>query len=279
MPKTYENLIQTREVALAIEQLLVAPYGTTWDATRIYLNSAVPTGFTHLGAVVEDTPQLTIGRERFQLQTGIPRVLQYQAVRGVTGQFQMSLHSNSNRAVRFAVGNVGVYKYIVNSFGNAVAVESHTGVTAIWVGTAGAQSFVAGDVIAIGATADALTRGDNEAEVYISTLGWLYLTSPGAVAAISDDDVVAKITHTTIPFGTIQMPNFHVLGVADFIDGVQVIHDFQKASPTGEWTEQIRPDANVQTAVQFDLMGYSTTRYSTTGELIVGERVYIPKTP
>jgi len=283
---TAENLIHVRETSLAIEGLLIADSGITFSPTRVDVSSP-PAGFFYAGCVVEDTPQLQTTREKYTLQTGIPRVRQYEAIRGIDGTFSVTFYSNANRLARFSAAGVKQVKTIIGSFGNAVVITSiDNAKTRVFVGTIAAASFVIGDWLTAGINATDLTRGDNEGEIFGigtaagETPGWLSFTSPGFISNLTTSDKIAKVTMSRIPFGTKQLPTFHVIGVADFIDGVQVLHDFQKAVPAGDWTEQIRPDAAAQIATQWNLFGYTVAAalYGTpSAELVVGERFFFPK--
>ena len=162
---TYENLIDTSEVSLAIEQLYVADSSVTWSPTRVIGPHSPPAGFVHLGAVVEDSPSLATTRERFQLTLGIPNVLQYQAVRALTGTFTCGFHSMLNQKARYALGNVAQLKTVVGSFTNAVAITSIDTLTRVFIGTASMGSFAVGDYVSAGTDQTELTRGDIEAEV------------------------------------------------------------------------------------------------------------------
>ena len=101
---TYQNEIVERDVSLAIEQLLIAPTGATVPpVSRINITSP-PSGFIHVGSVVEDSPTVTINREKYTLATGIPSATQYDCVTGMSGQFAISFYSNATRIVEYALG-------------------------------------------------------------------------------------------------------------------------------------------------------------------------------
>ena len=287
---TTANVIVEREVNLAIEQLFAAPKDTAWTPARVDPSSP-PAGFVPLGASVEDTPQLQLTRGRYELQTGIPQILQFQAVRNVGGTFGISVYSNSNRAVRYALGNVFQQKLLIGSFGNAVVINSVGPTTAptkdrteIYVPSASINSFAVGDFISAGQnlqTVDGITTGDLEAEVIAVDSGTNKVTvnSPGFQRPlVPGTDKLAKIVHTRVAAGTNKTPENVLLGVADFLDGNQAVHYMPKASATGDWTEQLRPDGAVQVAISFNLKGYTSTVYdSGATHLIVAERFYFPK--
>lgn len=207
MSRSYNNTLVLHEVSVAIEQFLIAPYPQVFSPARIDLANP-PAGYVHLGGVVEDTPSLSISREKYQIITGIPRVPQYQAIIGVNGKLEFSLWSNSYHKVQYALGNLW-YSY------NSVTTTSVTTLTTIASG-----------------------------EVFTQYLG------------------------------TKNINEFALLGVADFINGAQVIHELGRCSPADDWQESFKPDAAGQVPMSFDLLGYETTLGSCT-ELIVGKRHYI----
>lgn len=272
MGKTYTNEIEEREVSIAIEQLLVAPVSTANTPGRIDV-AAPPAGFLHLGAVVEDSPQLSITREKYQLQTGIPRVLQYDAVLGLAGQFTMSFYSNSNRHVRYALGgSAPLYTYATST-----TYDSGTGDATSYSLVSTGHGLAVGDVIQLtnGGTEGSLTAEDPECSVTEVTSNTAVVK--GMTTFASTNGGLGEVSRVDIPFGTSLIPKYYLIGVADFIDGVQVQHHFKKVSPVGEFQENIQPgQAGVVTA-NWDLFGTSTTSYGSNSELILGERRYIPK--
>jgi len=193
MGKTYDNEIIEAEVSLAIEQLLIADYPQEWDpcSGRIDVNTP-PAGFTNLGAVVEDSPTITIRKEKYQLKLGLPKALQYEAIIGVDGELTISVYGKSNAIVSKALG---------------VDVQE--------------------------------------------------CSTPGITRA---------------PFGRTQLKKYALLGVADFLDGTQVVHYFPEVSAKTEYTENLRPDDAGKIALGFDAYSYISSAHG--NERIVGERVY-----
>lgn len=105
MAKSYDNEIVEAEVSLAIERLLVAPHTYEWDPTGGQIDIGTPpSGFIDLGAVVEDSPTLTVTREKYQLELGLPRALQYEAVITLSGEMSCRIWGKSNDIVRRALG-------------------------------------------------------------------------------------------------------------------------------------------------------------------------------
>lgn len=279
MGKSYANEIVEREVSIAIEQLLAAPVGTTFPTTRVDVASP-PNGFTHLGAVVEDSIQVNITREKYQLATGIPRVLQYDAVLGMAGQLTISFYSLSNRLLRYTLGGEPpVYEF---TSANVTQVGSTPAPTRTQVPVASTANFTVGDVVITAASTTGLASSQNEAEVSSVGSAMLYLKGDGLDSAPGAGHVIVKVDRSRVAFGTAKIQKFALLGVADFVDGAQVQHHLFKATPVGEFTETPQPgQASIITGT-FDLFGVkgnSVGAHSNwTNELILGERIYIPKT-
>lgn len=105
MAKSYDNEIIEEEVSLAIERVLIAPHTYEWNPSTGKIDIGTPpAGFIDLGAVVEDSPSLTVTREKYQLELGLPRALQYEAVIGLKGAFEIGIWAKSNEVVRNALG-------------------------------------------------------------------------------------------------------------------------------------------------------------------------------
>jgi len=286
MGKTFANLINEKEVSLAIEQLLIAPAGTPWTPGHIDVGNPPP-GFQNLGAVVEDTPQLSVTREAFQLTTGIPSVLQFQAIRALSGTFAVSFHTNQNRQIAKALGAATQLKALSTTFGGAAAVTVGTldpRTTMTIAAPPGTLGWQVGMLISLGRNQEELTIGDMEG--FISAVGGtlgaqITLAEPGlAFDPTGGTYKAAQVYYTKVAAGTSKIQSFALLGVADFLDGSQVVHYMKKAQAAGDWTETIRPDANPQVAGTWNLLGYQTKDYDFgTTHLIVAERFYFPPIP
>jgi hypothetical protein len=195
--KSYNNNLVEIECSLAIEQFLIAEEDTTFTAARVDVDSP-PTGYMHLGTVVEDTPTIRMTREKYQLELGIPRGLAYEAVIAVSGEISFGIHSNSFWQAQFALGNV----------------ESITTVTTIASGSVFTQYY-----------------------------------------------------------GTATNQKYAVMGVADFIDGRQVVHEFRKCSPADDFEETFRSEAP-NMPFTFNAISYITTVYGAQRR-IVGMRHFV----
>jgi hypothetical protein len=273
--KTYENLIFEREVSIAIENLFVAPYPTTWTATPVADILDPPSGFTWLGAVVEDSPSVTVSRDLFQLQTGVPRVLQYQAVTTVAGRFECQLYSNSPRKVQYALGNVDAHN-VLSAPSSPVAISSVTDKYTVTLTASPAVDWAVGDFIVTALTTNTLAISQNEAQISSINGANVTVGTPGFPNTPTTSHEAGRIAAVKSPFGTNQIKQYTLLGVAEFIDNVQIVHKFDKVSPSAEYAEQVRPDDVGKITLGFDAFGISNADYGGS-YLIVGERFWFPK--
>lgn len=104
MGKTYTNEIDVDEVSLGITHLLLAAKNTSWSPGRVDIASP-PASFTWMGAVVDDSPVLSVNREKFMLKTGIPRITQYEQVMALDGTFKVDLESKDWSKWVYVFGN------------------------------------------------------------------------------------------------------------------------------------------------------------------------------
>lgn len=266
--KTYTNDITEREVSIAIENLLIAPYGTAAPATGRIDVTTPPSGFIHLGSVVEESPNLSVTREKFTLQTGIPKILSFDAVISMAGNFTVQVYSNSNRIIRFGLGAA----VPINTTTNATSISTATSRTQLLV--ASTTGFIVGDVVCTHITS--LNVAELYADIACINAGILYLSGTGLSAPAGNGWMIGEVTSTKLAFGTSLSPRNYIIGVADFIDGVQVQHHFTKVSASGEFTENIQPGAVGMVNCSFDIFGITSAAWN--NEMILGERVYIPKT-
>lgn len=277
MGKAYENLVLEREVSLAIENLFIAPYPTSWSPTRVDDVFSPPSGFTWLGAVVEDTPQVTISREKFQLNTGVPRIIQYEAVTSVAGRFECSLYSHSPRKVQYALGNVLPHNIITDA-SSVTAISSTESLSAYCITLAASPvtDWAVGNYVVTTTTNDStIAISQNEAQISSINGATVYFGTPGFPTAPTDSDTSAKVLGVKSPFGTALIKTYTLIGVANFIDDVQVVHYVDKCAPGAEFTEAVRPDDVGKVPLAFDFYGVSNADYGS-GQLITGQRFWFP---
>ena len=271
--KAFANPISEAEVSIAIERLLIANYPTAWTPGRISDLASPPSGFYDLGAVVEDTPSLKVTKDIFQLKTGIPAVVQYQAVTGLDAEFSVSLHSNSWRKAQVALGN---YSYassytVVTSIASIVSQFSYT-----VAGSTFTESLVVGRqvVIASGTNHDNIDAMETRISC-LSTVTQNIQVSPVPPSTPALGMSIAYYNNVRQYYGTSLLRNYVLLGVADFIDGVQVVHHIPKVQSAGETTEEIRPGQNQRIPLKFNAFGV-VTAISSVDQLVVAERHYFP---
>lgn len=273
MARSYTNKIDDVEVSLAIEKLLIADWTQAWTAARVDFSS-LPTGFTDLGAVVEDTPQMRYSREKFQLKTGIPQVTQFESIMSMEGSFECHLHSNSWRKVQYALGNytavssatvVSTITSVIDAnnfsvFGCASLVDFHQYIFAAT--SAGFDTGAACESRVTSITSSSTVA----ATIHVSPTPF---KTPVANWVLGAYDYVRQV------FGGSTIKYYKLLGVADFVDGVQIVHQLFKASPAAEFTEAFKPSEDAHLPLSFNALGVETTINSCT-ELVVGDRYYFP---
>jgi hypothetical protein len=272
--KSFVNQIQPMETSIAIERLLIAYAPQTWTPGRVDFGS-IPTGFFDLGAVVEDTPSFKVTREIFQLKTGIPSVLQYQAVTGLEGTFEVSLHSNSWRKAQVAMGN---YAY-TSGYTVLTSISSVTNqYTVTLAGTTWLDSIVAGHQVVLATTGNYDNIDAMECKVSsVNTTTFTLVFDPQPPSTPTTSMGVAAYSSVRQYLGTSRLKNYVLLGVGDFIDGVQVVHYFPKVQPAGEFSEEIRPGQNQRIQLKFNAFGV-VTGVNSFDELVIAERHYFRST-
>jgi len=278
--KTFTNLINEVEVSLAIQRLLVAEFGGGgYEPTsgRIDLD-ALPAGFVDLGAVVEDTPSFSVAKTKFQLDAGLPAVRQFEAVIGVEGSFEISLHSNSWRKAQYAFGNYSA----VSSATELSTIASVTAKNVItFANTTDVQSLVLGRQFVFAALGSDFDKADAQ-ETRVASItadGLTFFLDPTPLNTPGPTDVVGIYDFVQIFHGTTAIRQHELLGVADFIDGSQVVHQFFKVVAGDEFTEEIRPTENERLPLSFNAFGVSRSDVPGAGgksQLVIARRIYFP---
>lgn len=281
---TYANLITPQEVSLALEHLLIAPYGTAWTPGRVTVD-APPTGFIHLGAVEDGSPQISINKEAYSFSTGIPSALAYQAITGMSGSIAMTLHTFDAYGAHLASG------------GLPPVLQANTASNKTWLMLNSPQTRTT-LVVSLGASAAPIRVNDmvvtdttaaiNNSRQYAwvtavssdTGVNVLTLEGTGLPTTPTIGNPIYPVAYSQFALGTSIIPKFAVLGVADFINGAQVVHYAAKAQPTGEWGEALRGGQHVMVPISMNLFGYTvSTPYSSAGQLVVAERYqFMPTT-
>lgn len=271
--RSYNNDINPIEVSIAVEQLLIAPYPTNWTPGRIDLGSP-PAGFFHLGAVVDDTPSLKTTKEKFELKGGIPSVTQYEVTTGLSGSFDLSLHSNSWRKAQYAMGNYSAVSSTQLITGIASVVNEYT------IVASAVTSLVVGQQYTISTTARFDAPDTAESVITdINTVTKVVMLSPTPITTPTTAMVLGKYDYVKQAIGTSKIQQVTLLGVADFIDGVQVVHHVVKARSAADTTEELRPGQNQRMPLSFTMYGVNRSDVpgSSGDELILAYRYYFPK--
>lgn len=74
-------------------------------------------------------------------------------------------------------------------------------------------------------------------------------------------------------FGTRKLEEYTLLGVADLINGTQIVHYVPRAQPIGDWMEEIRSNRESQVPAKFVMMGVIST-FGSCLEYVLAERFY-----
>lgn len=268
---TYTNQLRLEEVSLALENVLIAPFGTAWTTPGKIDVDNPPTGWAHLGAVGDDSPNLVVQKDLYTIDTGIPRVRAYQAVMGISGSFEIAFMSHLNYFAMLAAGGLNEQLSVTNAKATTAATR-----TVLTCNTAG---FAVLDMLVSAPTTTGLNTSDNVAWVESITTTTVVVSGTGFRRTPGATDIVGKVLYSQLALGTSYLPKYALMGVADFIDGAQVVHLMRKAQPRGQFGEALRAGQDVRIPTAWDLLGYTvTTPYSSTGQVVVAERFWFPPT-
>lgn len=267
----FGNELNEVEVSLAIERLLIADYPASFTPARIDFD-ALPSGFYDLGSVKEDTPKVKVTREKYELETGLPRVLQFTSVVGLKGSFECMLYSNSWRKVQVAFGN---YTATASAASVASISSVHSnGLTFVLSTTPTTPLAVGQQVIISSLNMDAIDA--TEVRIASITSGNLvYTISSVPIKAITAGLAVGVYGRVTQAIGGRSNRFYHILGVADFIDGVQIIHEMRKVQPSADWEESFVPNSAGMIPINMQALGFNTVLTSCT-EQVIALRHYFP---
>lgn len=279
--KSYNNAVDTNQlnVTLSIEQFLIAPFSNgqaqSWTPGRITLdNSALPSGFAKLGTVVEDSVQLRIARTKFSLKTGIPMSLQYQATTDLTGTMAFALHSFNPWKMWYALGNTQP-KNTLDDTPVRIGTTTYTSVT---LASSPSTAVFVGDLVAVADSVADLGLTQNGAQVSSISGLTVYVTGEGFHTLPVTGWYFSKIHAIYHPYGTSLIKDFTLLGVADTLEGSQIVHHFPRVQSGGEYTESLKPTENPRPPVAFDIFGsLSTETWESNTELILGTRYVFPR--
>lgn len=267
MGKTFVNQLVLEEVSMALQHMLVAPYGTAFTPGRVDVSSP-PAGYIHLGAVVDDSPVVQFQKQKYQLFTGIPRILQYEVVMSLTGEIAATLIATSNFKSYMAGGGVAPQHYPVVAHSTAAPVVTSTliGRASVTVNTT--DGFIVGQLV-VTDSSPLIGKTLNQAYVTSIGTGTVYLSTDGFPFIPVAGQPIFAVGLDSYPLGTKQIPYWSLLGVSDFLNDAQVVHHFKRATPRGQWQEQLRVGTEERLNMTFDLHGFVDNSLS---ENIVGYR-------
>lgn len=276
--RTYSNAIREDEVSLAIERFLIAPYPTTYTPARVNMAPGLlPTGFFDLGAVVEDTPSLSITKESFTLETGIPAIRQYEVLTGMEGTVEFSLHSSSWRKLQVALGNYSA----VTSATLLASVLSVTNNQIFTFPSSLTSAVTIGDqvVISTAAALNAIDQPETKVASIVtnnaSLLTVYFVPAFPSGASPSTTSNLYTYPYVEQYYGSAVNREFTLLGVADLLDGTQIVQEFYRCRPAGEFTREITPEQNVILPITMNLFGVSKSVRGT-DQLVLAREFYFP---
>jgi hypothetical protein len=275
--KSYVNPVDLQATSIAIEKFLIGPYPTSWSPARVDLTpGSLPSGFRDLGAVVEDTPTIRVTKNKFTLNTGIPAVRQYEATIGLEGTLEFSLHAADWRKLQVALGNLTA----ISSATLMSSILSVTNASVISVGTATTSPVTIGDQVVFSTAADVDAIDTAETVIRsIVTVGNSFL-SLYVVPALPKTPTTSwnlyRYEEVRQYYGTATNREFTLLGVADFIDGWQIVHEFPRVQVGSDFERNIRPGENLRLPISFNLFAVNRTIRGNE-ELILCQESYFPK--
>lgn len=198
MGNTYNNTqgLDVKNVDLAIEQFLVAPYGTAFELGRIDVDSP-PSGWTHLGAVWQETPaSLEVDISENTLTVGIPETDFCSDVIGIAGKVSFALIGNTNTQVVYALGNLTTPQNIRGVAAAAatrvVKASPAPSVTAITLTANAPADWVADDILYIASTRAGLLGSENYGIIATCVDDAVTVDAPGFPTLPVAGDIVEK---------------------------------------------------------------------------------------
>ncbi len=96
----------------------------------------------------------------------------------------------------------------------------------------------------------------------------------GNATSITTATTQASGSIVTQYLGTSVLQEYALLGVADFIDGTQLIHEFPRVSPAEEFVESIKPGENPRMVCKFNCKSVVVT-IGGCQHLVVGKRHWV----
>jgi len=231
--------------------------------------------------VQDDSPSVQVSKEMYTLDTGIPSVRAYQAVTRLMGEFSFVLHSYAPFPNYIGAGGTAPITIPATLYGGYATVLTIQSRTVIGVNTITAD-MQPNCMIVVDTSVSILSSGNTGWITSVNTSSkYITLSGPDGLKRIdiAVGNPLVAISRSQQLLGGSGMPRFHILGVADFFDGGQVVHDMPFAQPRGNWAEALRAGQDPRVQCTFDLLGYTvSTPYSTSGQVSILERHWFPPT-
>src|SRR5512143_4002526 len=125
---TIVNQIIQEEVSMALQHMLIEPFGTASPTpAQLPINvSSPPTGYIHLGAVVDDSPVVQLNKQKYQLQTGLPRIVVYEVIISIAGEMGATLIGNSNFKAHMGGGGAAPNHVLVTAHSTTLPTVTST---------------------------------------------------------------------------------------------------------------------------------------------------------
>ncbi|MFH0962959.1 MAG: hypothetical protein V2A58_02990 [Planctomycetota bacterium] len=257
--KTYDRPLDPDRTSIGVEEFLIASYPCAFQvssppAARVAVSSPPP-GWKRLGRVEDGSAEVRLERAPTRYHGGPSGELLYQRAELTLARVSFRIQSLSSRDVRYAWGD--------GSSANLYGVDPLSDATTI-TSVVSAERFVLAGPIAgcswvVISPVSSLGSSDNDSRVSsLSADGTeLFLASPPAEAP-SPGWAVARLYGTRQSVGPDDRREFSLLGVADTVDGWQILHYFPRVVAAGRWRETISPDRPASVELQFDVCAVSS---------------------
>ena len=258
--KTYERSAEPERTSIGVEEFLIATYPTSFEAVtpaaaRVDVSSP-PAGFTTLGRVRDDSAQILFQRAGTKYHGGPSGELLYQRGELTGARVSFRLDTLRNRHARYAMG--------ASETRNLTGVDPTTDATTIASVIAPTHLLLAAALTGAGqvviSPVESLTTTDNDARVSSIAAGGaeLHLAAPPPETP-EQGWAVARLYGTRQTVGADDHREFTLLGVADTVDGWQVLHYFPRVVAAGQWKETISPREPAHVELAFDVCAVASS--------------------
>ena len=260
--KTYDRPIESDRTSIGVEEFLIAAFPCPFDPANGGLPSTVrvsvtspPPGWKRLGRVENGSAELRLERAPTRYHGGPSGELLYQRAELTLARVSFRIQSLSNRDVRYAWGDcASVNLYGADPLSDATTIASVVSPTRFTL--AGSIADCSWVLIS---PVSSLGASDNDSRVAsLSPNGAeIFLAAPASETPAAGW-AVARLYGTRQSVGPDERREFSLLGVADTVDGWQILHYFPRVVAAGRWTERISPDRPACVELHFDVCAVSS---------------------